>query len=153
MLGLDAAGKTTILYKMGLVVTTIPTIGFNIRTVEASNALFTVWDIGCGRLPLWRHYYEGTDAVVFVVDSTDRERMEETRDKLEIILSDEMMLKKPLLVLSNKVDLPKSLNTTEMTELICLQKYKDREWFIQESCAITGEGILEGFQWLAGHLK
>merc|ERR1712124_160271 len=80
MLGLDAAGKTTILYKLklGEVVTTIPTIGFNVETVEYRNINFTVWDVG-GQdkiRPLWRHYYQNTQAVIFVVDSSDRERLE-----------------------------------------------------------------------------
>merc|ERR1712149_70790 len=73
MVGLDAAGKTTILYKLklGEVVTTIPTIGFNVETVEYKNISFTVWDVG-GRdkiRPLWRHYYQNTQGIIFVVDS------------------------------------------------------------------------------------
>ena len=62
MVGLDAAGKTTILYKLklGEIVTTIPTIGFNVETVEYKNISFTVWDVG-GQdkiRPLWRHYFQ-----------------------------------------------------------------------------------------------
>ena len=74
--GLDAAGKTTILYKMklGEIVTTIPTIGFNVETVDMFKASFTVWDVsGRGKIrALWRHYYQNTDALVFVVDANDR---------------------------------------------------------------------------------
>merc|ERR1739849_447 len=82
MVGLDAAGKTTILYKLklGEVVTTIPTIGFNVETVEYKNLSFTVWDVG-GQdkiRPLWRHYYQGTNGPIFVVDSNDRDRIEDT---------------------------------------------------------------------------
>merc|ERR1711892_782152 len=78
MVGLDSAGKTTILYKLklGEIVTTIPTIGFNVETVEYKNIGFTVWDVG-GQdkiRPLWRHYFQNTQAVIFVVDSNDRER-------------------------------------------------------------------------------
>merc|ERR1712203_1094112 len=79
MVGLDAAGKTTILYKLklGEVVTTIPTIGFNVETVEYKNINFTVWDVG-GQdkiRPLWRHYYQNTNGIIFVVDSADADRM------------------------------------------------------------------------------
>ena len=92
MVGLDAAGKTTILYKLklGEVVTTIPTIGLNVETVEVNNISFTVWDVGFRErvLPLYRHYYEASDAVIFVVDSNDNERMEEAKNILETILSD-----------------------------------------------------------------
>merc|ERR1719251_661922 len=82
MLGLDAAGKSTVLYKMhlGEVLATIPTIGFNVETVEYKNIKFTTWDVG-GQdkiRPLWRHYYIGTDAVIFVVDSNDRERIDDS---------------------------------------------------------------------------
>merc|ERR1711904_290427 len=79
MQGLDAAGKTTILYKwkLGEVVTTIPTIGFNVETVEYKNISFTVWDVG-GQdkiRPPWRHYYQNTQGLIFVIDSNDRERV------------------------------------------------------------------------------
>merc|ERR1712050_798636 len=82
MVGLDAAGKTTILYKLklGEVVTTIPTIGFNVETVEYRNICYTVWDVGGqDRIrKLWRHYYQGTQGIIFVVDSNDRERISES---------------------------------------------------------------------------
>jgi len=83
MVGLDAAGKTTILYKLklGEIVTTIPTIGFNVETVEYKNISFTVWDVG-GQdkiRPLWRHYYQNTQGVIFVDDSNDRDRVGEAR--------------------------------------------------------------------------
>lgn len=84
--GLDAAGKTTILYKLklGEIVTTIPTIGFNVETVEYKNISFTVWDVG-GQdkiRPLWRHYYQNTQGLIFVVDSNDRDRVVEAENEL-----------------------------------------------------------------------
>merc|ERR1712094_66392 len=93
MVGLDAAGKTTILYKLklGEVVTTIPTIGFNVETVEYKNITFTVWDVG-GQdkiRPLWRHYYENTQGVIFVVDSNDRDRMQEAKSELDQLLAED----------------------------------------------------------------
>merc|ERR1711988_673270 len=95
MVGLDAAGKTTILYKMrlGEVVTTIPTIGFNVETVEYKNISFTVWDIG-GQdkiRKLWRYYYQGTDGVIFIVDSSDRDRIEDAKEELFKMLDDDEM--------------------------------------------------------------
>ncbi len=86
IVGLDAAGKTTILYKLklGEIVTTIPTIGFNVETVEYKNISFTVWDVG-GQdkiRPLWRHYFQNTQGLIFVVDSNDRERVGEAREEL-----------------------------------------------------------------------
>merc|ERR1712026_483668 len=80
-IGLDAAGKTTLLYKLklGMLVATIPTIGFNVETVEYKNISFTMWDVG-GQdkiRPLWRHYFQNTEGLIFVVDSNDRERIAE----------------------------------------------------------------------------
>merc|ERR1711972_743673 len=95
MVGLDAAGKTTILYKfkLGEVVTTIPTIGFNVETVEYKNINFTVWDVG-GQdkiRKLWRHYYQNTQGLIFVVDSNDRERIEDAKDELMKMLNEDEM--------------------------------------------------------------
>ncbi|CAG8586876.1 9137_t:CDS:2, partial [Diversispora eburnea] len=110
MLGLDAAGKTTILYKLKLnqSVTTIPTVGFNVETVTYKNVKFNVWDVG-GQdkiRPLWRHYYTGTQGLVFVVDSQDRDRIDEARQELHRIISDREMRDCLLLVFANKQDLP-----------------------------------------------
>ena len=85
MVGLDAAGKTTILYKLklGEVVTTIPTIGFNVEQVDYKNISFTVWDVG-GQdkiRPLWRHYYQNTEGLIFVVDSNDKDRIDAAREE------------------------------------------------------------------------
>ena len=92
--GLDAAGKTTILYQMNLgeMVTTSPTIGFNVETVEYKNLKFTMWDVG-GQdklRPMWRHYFLNTDGVAFVVDSVDKERIGQARDELQKMLSEDL---------------------------------------------------------------
>jgi small GTP-binding protein len=80
MISLDAAGKTTILYqlKLGEVVTTIPTIGFNVETVQVKGIDLTIWDVGgCDKIrPLWRHYFQNTQAIIFVIDSNDTDRMD-----------------------------------------------------------------------------
>jgi len=106
MVGLDAAGKTTILYKLklGEVVTTIPTIGFNVETVDYKNISFTVWDVG-GQdkiRPLWRHYYQNTQGLIFVVDSNDRDRIDAARDELHRMLGEDELREAVLLVFANK---------------------------------------------------
>merc|ERR1712228_799096 len=113
MVGLDAAGKTTILYKLklGEVVTTIPTIGFNVETVQYKLISFTVWDVG-GRdkiRPLHRHYYQGTNALIFVVDSNDRDRIEDAREELTKMLHEDELSETALLVFANKQDLPNAM--------------------------------------------
>merc|ERR1711885_91495 len=110
MVGLDAAGKTTVLYKLklGEVVTTIPTIGFNVETVEYKNISFTVWDVG-GQTkirPLWRHYFQNTQGLIFVVDSNDRDRIHETKDELNRMLAEDELREAVVLVFANKQDLP-----------------------------------------------
>merc|ERR1711890_24934 len=114
MVGLDAAGKTTILYKLklGEVVTTIPTIGFNVETVEYKNISFTVWDVG-GQdkiRPLWRHYFQNTQGLIFVVDSNDRERIGEARDELMRMLAEDELREAVLLIFSEKQELVYSGN-------------------------------------------
>ncbi|KAK7829537.1 adp-ribosylation factor [Quercus suber] len=116
MVGLDAAGKTTILYKLklGEIVTTIPTIGFNVETVEYKNISFTVWDVG------------GQDK-------------DELRDAV-------------LLVFANKQDLPNAMNAAEITDKLGLHSLRQRHWYIQSTCATSGEGLYEGLEWLSSNI-
>lgn len=157
MVGLDAAGKTTILYKMklGEIVTTIPTIGFNVETVEYKNIKFTMWDVG-GQdklRPLWRHYFQNTNGVIFVVDSNDKDRVSQARDELQKMLSEDELRDACLLVFANKQDLPNAMTTAEVTDKLGLHSLRQREWYIQGSCATTGEGLYEGLDWLASAVK
>uniref|UniRef100_A0A453M7U1 ADP-ribosylation factor n=1 Tax=Aegilops tauschii subsp. strangulata TaxID=200361 RepID=A0A453M7U1_AEGTS len=130
MVGLDAAGKTTILYKLklGEIVTTIPTIGFNVETVEYKNISFTVWDVG-GQdkiRPLWRHYFQNTQGLIFVVDSNDRDRVVEARDELHRMLNEDELRDAVLLVFANKQDLPNAMNAAEITDKLGLHSLRQR---------------------------
>ncbi|EER18030.1 ADP ribosylation factor 1, putative [Perkinsus marinus ATCC 50983] len=152
MVGLDAAGKTTILYKLklGEVVTTIPTIGFNVETVEYKNISFTVWDVG-GQdkiRPLWRHYYQNTQGVIFVVDSNDRDRIEDARQELSRMMEEDELKDAALLVFANKQDLPNAMSASEITDKLGLNQLRHRNWYIQSTCATTGDGLYEGLDWL-----
>ncbi|CAK8694190.1 ADP-ribosylation factor 6-like [Clavelina lepadiformis] len=152
MLGLDAAGKTTILYKLklGQPVQTIPTVGFNVETVTYKNTRFNVWDVG-GQdkiRPLWRHYYTGTQGLIFVIDCADRDRIEEARTELHRIVNDREMKDAVILVYANKQDLPDVLTPTEVQQKLELMKLKGRNWYVQPSCATRGDGLQEGLQWL-----
>ena len=119
MVGLDAAGKTTILYKLklGEIVTTIPTIGFNVETVEYKNISFTVWDVG-GQdkiRPLWRHYYQNTQGLIFVVDSNDRDRIDDAKEELHRMLNEDELRDAVVLVFANKQDLPQAMPAAEVS--------------------------------------
>lgn len=156
MVGLDAAGKTTILYKLkiGDVITTIPTIGFNVETVDYRNISFNVWDVG-GQTQirqLWRHYFRDSNGVIFVVDSNDSDRMEEARHELHSMLTDPELQKATLLVFANKQDLPDALSVDEIAGRLALSELHERKWFIQSCCATSGEGLYEGLDWLASNL-
>jgi len=262
---LDAAGKTTILYKLklGEIVTTIPTIGFNVETVEYKNINFTVWDVG-GQdkiRPLWRHYFQNTQGLIFVVDSNDRDRAAEARDELHRMLNEDELRDAVLLVFANKQvlriapthlptalaaaagrgagaaasrasrpqligrvigrrargdapphargrrtfavcprvpccvallccpavlpgaacwrsegqselwgpgargrvlsdvgrvlgvqDLPNAMNAADITDKLGLHSLRQRNWYIQATCATSGEGLYEGLDWLSGQL-
>ncbi|CAM8940705.1 unnamed protein product [Rhodiola kirilowii] len=156
MVGLDAAGKMTILYKLklGEIVTTIPTIGFNVETVEYKNISFTIWDVG-GQdkiRPLWRHYFQNTQGLIVVVDSNDKDRVVEARDELHRMLNDDELRDAVFLVLANKQDLPNAMNTIEITDKLGLHSLRQRHWYIQRTCATPGEGLYEELDWLSNNI-
>ncbi|KAG6469776.1 hypothetical protein ZIOFF_070707 [Zingiber officinale] len=163
MLGLDAAGKTTILYKLhiGEVLSTVPTIGklsiplhmigmtsialvgFNVEKVQYKNVVFTVWDVGGQEKlrPLWRHYFSNTDALIYVVDSLDRERIGKAREEFQTIIRDPFMLNSVILVFANKQDLKGAMTPMEVSEGLGLYDLRNRTWHIQGTCALAGDGF------------
>jgi len=157
MLGLDAAGKTTILYQLSSsnVETTIPTIGFNVEILKLSSNQFVCWDVGgCDKIrPLWRHYTENSTAFILVVDSNDKERFLEVKNELSLFIKDETMKNIPLLVFANKQDLVNSVTIENIIPSIGLDQVVDRPWNIQSACAISRHGLKEGFQWLESVLN
>lgn len=79
LIGLDAAGKSSILYKLkfGETVSSLPTIGFNVETVDFKNMKFTIWDIGGQKKirMMWQHYYDNQSGIIFAIDSSDKDRL------------------------------------------------------------------------------
>ncbi|WMV35571.1 hypothetical protein MTR67_028956 [Solanum verrucosum] len=181
MLGLDAAGKTTILYKLhiGEVLSTVPTIGFNVEKVQYKNVVFTVWDVGGQEKlrPLWRHYFNNTDGLIYVVDSLDRERIGKAKQEFQAIIRDPFMLNAVILVFANKQDMlmldvfwylisenkngvvesisheKGAMTPMEVCEGLGLYDLKNRKWHIQGACALKGDGLYEGLDWLSSTLK
>ncbi|KAK4232061.1 ADP-ribosylation factor family-domain-containing protein [Podospora fimiseda] len=152
ILGLDNAGKTTLLYrlKIGEVVTTIPTIGFNVESVTYKNLNFNVWDLGgqTSIRPYWRCYYANTAAVIFVVDSTDIERLQTAGDELAAMLNEEELKDAALLVFANKQDQPGAKGAGDISQALRLGELRDRNWSIMACSAVEGSGITEGMDWL-----
>ena len=153
MIGLDAAGKTTILYqlKTGETVKTIPTIGFNVETLVYKGLNFTVWDVGGQDKTrvLWKHYYQNIDGLIFVVDSNDRDRIEDASKELKKMLSEEELKDCPVLVMANKQDINGALTAAEVTEKMGMHQFKGRLWLVQDTSATTGQGLKDGLDWMA----
>jgi len=164
MIGLDSAGKTTVLYRLKFkhYVNTAPTIGFNTEKVRLNGSTFTVWDVG-GQdklRPLWRSYTRCTDGIIFVVDSTTRaERLEEAKVELQRLCKSTLGGQQggggpagsknaiPILVLANKQDLPAALETNELEAKLGLRDLGNgRQWHLQPTCAVTGDGLQEGME-------
>ncbi|KAL8176097.1 UNVERIFIED_CONTAM: hypothetical protein K2H54_021551 [Gekko kuhli] len=158
LLGLDAAGKTTLLYRLKLNETTmtIPTVGFNVETIQPiNNVTFTMWDLGGqDRIrALWRYYHANTDGLVFVVDSVDSSRFEEARHELEALLDDSQLQRVPLVLLANKQDLPGARSPMQVAEEMGLRKLRGDQWHVQGCCAVSGEGIPEAMMKLSEMVK
>jgi GTPase SAR1 family protein len=107
----------------------------------------------CGQIrPLWRHYFQNTQGLIFVVDSNDRDRIVEARDELHRMLSEDELRDAVLLVFANKQDLPNAMNAAEITDKLGLHSLRQRHWYIQSTCATSGEGLYEGLDWLSSNI-
>ena len=157
LLGLDASGKTTILYqlKLGEVISTVPTIGFNVETVNYRGITFTIWDI-CSQeriRQLWEHYIENTNCLIFVIDSIDRERFEEAKSELYRMLSYDELKNIIVLIFANKQDLSNSMSIEEIRDRLDLDHFPTIKWFVQGCSAIEGRGLIEGLQWVKNNIN
>lgn len=157
MLGLDNAGKTTILKKfIGEDIDKIsPTLGFNIKTIEHREYKLNIWDVG-GQKSLrsyWRNYFESTDGLLWVVDSADKRRLEDCKKELHELLLEERLAGATLLVFANKQDLPGSLTAKEISEFLELDKIKTHHWSIYPCSAVTGLNLLEGVNYIVDDIS
>lgn len=151
MIGLNDSGKTSILYRLKIneFVPTAPTSAFNMERIKlAKNTRLSIWDVGGGEniRPLWRTYMRQADGIVFVVDSTDRKRIEEIKEELSFALNSCLKERVPVLIFANKQDLHYAMDPTDLTELLDLKELKEKNpWFLQPASAKTGDGIKEGY--------
>mmetsp|Transcript_3599 Transcript_3599/g.5588 ORF Transcript_3599/g.5588 Transcript_3599/m.5588 type:complete len:180 (-) Transcript_3599:55-594(-) len=157
VLGLDNAGKTTILKKLSEedITHIMPTQGFNIKSLVHDGFKLNVWDIGGQKTirPYWSNYFEGSNALVYVIDSSDRRRLEESSKELAELLAEDKLAAIPLLVFANKQDLLQATPADEISDVLGLQNIKDRTWTIQAASAKSGEGLQEGMEWLVGNCQ
>jgi len=158
--GLDNSGKSTIINKLKpekkKVAELHATVGFSVDEFKHGSINFTVYDMsGQGRYRnLWEHYYQEAQAIIYVIDSADTVRMCVVKDELDIILSHKDIAKRhiPVLFWANKMDLPKALTPSQISEALELTKITDKTWTIVASNAITGEGLERGMRWLEDQL-
>ncbi|XP_009489918.2 ADP-ribosylation factor-like protein 3 isoform X1 [Pelecanus crispus] len=156
LLGLDNAGKTTLLKRLASeeVSTVTPTQGFNIKSIHSHGFKLNVWDIGGQRSirPYWRKYLGSTDLLIYVIDSADQKRFEETGQELAELTEEESLTGVPLLVFANKQDLVTAAPAAEIAEGLSLHTYRDREWQIQACSALSGEGVQDGMNWISSQI-
>lgn len=157
MVGLDGAGKTTLLYRMKQdeAVPTVPTIGFNVETVQFQNMSFNVWDVGSQNSkirPLWRRYFEQAQGLIFVVDSTDHERVEMAKAELAEILAEKSMRNTAVLILANKQDLPQAMPKHEVAAKLGLDRLQLSRCAVKPVCAVDGSGLSDALAWLTAEI-
>ena len=156
ILGMQNAGKTTILYRLSLgqLVKTTPTIGSNVEELTYNNVKFQAWDLGGqeSTRTVWDVYYMNTDAVVFVIDSQDDEFFEESKAEFHKLLKNSNLKNAILLIFANKQDLPGAKPVNQIIEDYELNTIKNHMWFIQPCSAVKGEGLINGIKWLSEQL-
>merc|ERR1711953_394460 len=157
LLGLDNAGKTTILKQLSSedITQVTPTQGFNIKSVNTSGFKLNVWDIGGQRRlrPYWANYFENTDVLIYVVDSADVRRLQEAAEEFDDLLQEDRLAKVPCLVYANKQDLETAETSADVARELKLHKLKDRTFQIQPCSAKSGEGVKEGLEWVLKQVK
>jgi len=157
VLGLDNSGKTTILKKLSDedITHIMPTQGFNIKSLMHEGFKLNVWDIGGQKSirPYWRNYFDQTDALIYVIDSADKRRMEETGVELQQLLDEERLNSVPLLIMANKQDLMSAATPAEITAELRLNELRDRTWQILPCSAKTGEGLQDGMEWIVDQIN
>jgi len=157
VLGLDNSGKTTILKKLSDedITHIMPTQGFNIKSLMRDGFKLNVWDIGGQKTirPFWRNYFDQVDALIYVIDSADRKRVDETGIELRQLLEEEKLSHVPLLIMANKMDLMSALTPSELTAELGLDDIRDRTWQMLPCSAKTGEGLQESMEWLVEQIN
>ena len=101
---------------------------------------------------LWKHYYQNTDGLIFVVDSNDQDRIEDAAEELKKMLAEEELKDCAVLVMANKQDLNGALAPGEVTKRLGMGDLKGRTWLVQGTSATTGQGLKEGLDWMASVL-
>ena len=155
LLGIQNAGKTTILYRLsiGQLVKTTPTIGSNVEEISYNNIKLQAWDLGGqeSSRSVWDVYFTNTDAIIYVIDTTD-ETFDDSKTQFYKLLKNETLKNAIILIYANKQDLPEAKNVSDIIQIYGLDNIKDHIWHIQPCSAQTGEGLITGMKWLSDQL-
>ncbi|KAI8897731.1 ADP-ribosylation factor-like protein 6 [Globomyces pollinis-pini] len=156
-LGLDNAGKTSLLHQLRSRMSLsdpIPTVGLEVQRVSYKNLILTFVDMsGQGSYRnLWQLYFNSSNAIIFVIDGTDKERMSVVHDELENIVNFKSTKNSPIVFFVNKMDLSTCISPSECVEILGINRIKDRNWTIFACSALTGDGISDGMMWLTDEL-
>ena len=155
ILGIQNAGKTTILYRLaiGQLIKTTPTIGSNVEEISYNNIKLQAWDLGGqeSTRSLWNVYYVNTDAIIYVIDTHD-ENYDDSKSQFYKLLENETLKNAVILIYANKQDLPGAKNVADIIQIYGLDTIKDHIWHIQPCSAQTGEGLITGMKWLSDQL-
>ncbi|KAJ2767335.1 ADP-ribosylation factor-like protein 2 [Coemansia nantahalensis] len=152
VLGLDNAGKTTIMKRLtGESIDSVsPTLGFNITTLECDSYKVNFWDVGGQRTirPYWRNYFEQTEGIIWVVDSADRRRMGDCAAELAALLKEDKLAGASLLVFANKQDIAGAMSDDDIKGALGLDALTTHHWAIRPCSAVTGANLMDGLQWI-----
>ncbi|KAL1491883.1 hypothetical protein ABEB36_012410 [Hypothenemus hampei] len=167
ILGLDNAGKTTYLeaaktkltknYKAINPAKITTTVGLNIGKIEVNGVQLNFWDLGgqSELQSLWDKYYNECHAIIYIVDSSDRERINDSKEVFDKMIANENLQGVPLLVLANKQDLPECMGVREVKPIFNKNAHLvgKRDCMVMPVSALTGEGVDEGIRWLVDCIK
>ena len=156
LLGNDSAGKTEVLYSLylGKKINIIPTIGFNVETITHQGITFTIWDSGGQdkvRI-LYKQFYKQVYGIIFVIDSNDLDRIDESKEEFEKIMAEEELKNCFVLVMANKQDLNGSLSPEDVSKILGMETLNGRSWIVLGTSVKTGQGLKESLDWMASEV-
>lgn len=158
VLGLQNAGKTTfvnVIASSPFYEDMRPTVGFNMKRVRKGNVVIKVWDLGGSPRfrGMWERYCRGVNAIVYIVDAADVEKLKEAKCELHLLLGKPQIAHVPILILGNKTDLPYAIEEKELIDRLELQCIENRKVCCYMISCKNRDNLHFTLQWLTAHAK
>ncbi|KAF3912233.1 hypothetical protein AA313_de0200543 [Arthrobotrys entomopaga] len=158
LVGLPGAGKSTLLYqlRLGEIETTTPSEGFNVQTIAKDTTVITSWNVGSDYdkfHPLWKHWFPNTKGLVFVVDSSNADSLNDAAVEFQALLNESLLSSTSFLVLANKMDLPDAKSIDEISQIFGLIGVRGRRWHVAATNAVSGDGLYDALEWLVDSVR